>query len=439
MVAGASRWGRCLLSVLLGATALAAQSAAALTQDVFLEAELQPKQVYVQAQAVYQLRFYHAVDVRELKMTGPTVRLAELRPIGDERVFEALRDGRRYRVHERRYALVPLASGALALAGASVQGRVPAPAGGAADGRMAMRLEAPAQTLTVLPVPAAAGAGPWLPAAALALSESWSLPPGGISPGQLLQRTIRIEADGVDASQIPPLTLQAPGLQVLAEPPRLENRLDGERLTGVREQRFQLVALRAGTLDVPALQLSWWNLRADALAAATLPARTLQVAAVATEVDAEPPADRPLNAASALTRPSTPESTWSLAPWWPRLLLASAVLLSVGLGAAYARRPGVRAAWRLQRACRARHAGAVRDALLAWAALSWPAQPPLTLEALAECGADPALRQALGLLERSLYGPPADPPAAAALRAALRTIQRGRGGWLRSRPQTSSP
>lgn len=438
MVAGASRWGRWLLSVLLGAAALAAQSAAAQTQDVFVEAELQPKQVYVQAQAVYLLRFYHAVDVRELKMNGPTARLAELRPIGGERVYEALREGRRYRVHERRYALVPLGSGALALSGAFVQGRVLAPSVGAADGRAAIRLEATAQTLTVLPVPAAAGAGSWLPATALALSESWSLPPGGISPGQLLQRTIRIEADGVDASQIPPLTLQAPGLQVLAEPPRLENRPDGEGMTGVREQRFQLLALRAGTLEVPALQLSWWNLRADALAVATLPARTLRVAAVVTEVAAEAPGDRPVTAASAATRRSTPDTTLPLAPSWPRLLLASALLLGAGLGWACARRPRVRAAWRLQRACRAGHAGAVRDALLAWAALSWPAQPPLTLEALAQRGADPALRQALGLLERRLYGPPADRPDVATLRAALRTIQRGRGCWLRSRPQTSS-
>lgn len=438
MVAGTSRWGRWLLPVLLGAAALAAQSAAAQTQDVFVEAELQPKQVYVQAQAVYQLRFYHAVDVRELKMNGPTTRLADLRPIGGERVYEALREGRRYRVHERRYALVPLGSGAMALSGASVQGRVLAPAAGAADGRTAMRLEAAAQTLTVLPVPATAGAGPWLPAAALALSESWSLPPGGISPGQVLQRTIRIEADGVDASQIPPLTVLAPGLQVVAEPPRLENRPDGERMTGVREQRFQLLALRAGTLEVPALQLAWWNLRADALAVAILPARTLRVAAVGTEGTAEPPGDRPVNAASAPTRRSTPDTTLPVAPWWPRLLLASALLLGIGLGWAYARRPRVRAAWRLQRACRGGHAGAVRDALLAWAALTWPAQPPLTLAALAERGVDPAARQALGLLERSLYGPPADPSDVAALQAALRTIQRGRGCWFRSRRQTSS-
>ena len=87
---------RLLLAATFGmAAALAAAAAASQSQDMWLEAGIEPAQVYVQAQAIYRLRFYQAVDVRDLKINGPSTRLADLRPIGTGRVYETLRDGRR--------------------------------------------------------------------------------------------------------------------------------------------------------------------------------------------------------------------------------------------------------------------------------------------------------------------------------------------------------
>jgi hypothetical protein len=126
----------CMLLLLY---ALPAQAA----QDVLIEAELEPAEVRVQAQAVYRLRVLHAVDVRELRMVGPSARLADFRVIGDDRVFEAQRDGRRYRVHERSYAVIPFASGTLELSGAYATGRT---------ATTAVRLEAPARAVTLLPI-----------------------------------------------------------------------------------------------------------------------------------------------------------------------------------------------------------------------------------------------------------------------------------------------
>lgn len=264
MVKICAKLGLLLAVVLASAAILAAPPAAAQNQgrDLWLEAEIEPAQVYVQAQAIYRLRLYQAVDVRELKINGPSARLADLRQIGGERVYEALRDGRRYRVHERSYAVFPFGSGALELSGAHATGRVVsvsavgAGAAKAADGRQAVRLEAAARTLTVRPVPAsAAGADVWLPAHTLTLSESWSPPAAETRPGQALRRSIRIEAGGIDAGQIPQMQVVAPGMMVDAEAPRLQNRMAGERNIGVREQTFRMVAQRAGEILVPELRL----------------------------------------------------------------------------------------------------------------------------------------------------------------------------------------
>jgi hypothetical protein len=430
----------CSVSALLLAGALAAAPAASQAQDLRLEAELEPAQVLVQAQAVYRLRFYQAVDVRELKINGPSAQLAEVRAIGGERVYEAMRDGRRYRVHERSYAVFPFGSGALVLTGASATGRIAAtPATQSADGRQAVRLEAAAQTLTVNPVPAAAGTAAWLPARTLSLTESWSAPATELRPGQALWRSIRIEAAGMDAAQIPPLRLLSPlsmavpGMLVDAEPPRLENRMAGDLNVGVRVQTLRMVALRAGAVRVPELQLRWWNLNTDTAASATLPARSWQVQAA----DSAPASVLSTPAVSAAApdhgqaqAQPTPASTSK--PWLA--LLAAAALLCAGLALACAWRPRVRAAWRLQRACRNANAAAVRDGLLQWAASVWPQAPPMTLQALAERSPDPAARQALTLIERSLYGPAPGRCDAAALGDAVRAVKRAsrhRLSWRR--------
>lgn len=374
----------------LAAGLLTAAIATAPESAVLLEASFEPAQVYVQAQALYRLRLYQAVDVRDLKLSVAAPRLADWRQSGPERVYETLRDGRRYRVHERSYAIRPFTSGALVLSGARAEGRIPA--SGTPDGRRALRLEAAAQTLQVLPVPAGFGDAAWLPAHALNISEVWTPEQKRLQVGQAQRRSIRIEASGVDAGQLPELQMAAPGMAIHADPARLENRLAGALNIGVREQSFTMVALRAGTLVAPRIQVHWWNVDSNLAAVATLPPHTLQAGAA--EASATPERSPPSsNAAGTL-------ATWTAAGIV--LLLSTAPLLW------WRRRgDGVRAAWRLGRACATKDLHGVRDNLLEWTALIWPQSAAFTLGALAERLRDRVARGALAELERALYGPTA--------------------------------
>ena len=422
MVSWRTRWSRWLGAAVVTTAMLIALPVTGQNQDLWLEAELEPAQVFVQAQAIYRLRFYQALDVRDLKMTGPSTRLADVRQIGTERVYEAQRSGRRYRVRERSYAIVPFASGALTLSGAQVAGRIPAVGASAEDGRQPLRLDAATQTLMVKPTPAGAAGVPWLPARSLSLSESWSPDFAEPRPGQALRRSIRIEALGPDAAHIPPLQMAVPGLLVDAQAPRLENRPDGERNVGLREQTYSLIAQRAGTLVVPELKLSWWNLNTHTLESATLPARTLQVLPAA---EAQPqsalPHPQPVAVAAAAESKPTPKPERP-APLL-EMLLGAAALLCLALALVYLKRPPVRAARRLRRACRSGDAARVRDGLLQWAATRWPQSPPTTLPALAHRLANPMTRQALAQLDRCLYGPERGPCDSATLAAIARAIR----------------
>lgn len=372
---------KCLFRVALQlSVALFALPALAAAQDLLLEAEVEPAEVHAQTQAIYRLRFFQGVDVRDLKITGPSAALADFRQIGEERIHEMLRAGRRYRVHERRYAVFPFASGRLEIAGAHAEGRIAVSAGKSADGLRLVRLEAAPQTLIVLPVPAGSG----VPARSMQLSETWSMPLSGEArAGGVEQRHIRIEALGVDAGQLPELDFTAPGMTVHAEPARLENHFRADLNVASREQVFNVVALRAGDLVVPELHVRWWDVDAGAPATARLPSRTVHVAADASVADRERPVP--------LTAP-------------PYLIMLLAGMLGATAVLVWRRRISLRSAWRLHRACRSGSPDAVRDGLLAWAAILWPQCAPPTLGALAEGLDDLAARRALGDLDRLIYG-----------------------------------
>ena len=364
-----------LLALLLIAAVLPAWAA----QDLLVEAEFDLQEVHVHAQAVYRLRFLHAVDVRDVQLAGPQVRLADLRVIGEDRIFEAERDGRRYRVHERKYAVFPFASGTLDLAGASVTGRVPSSTASLPDGWRPVRLEAPTRTLTVLPVDIEADGTHWLPANALSLTEQWTTVENGVH-----RRMLRIEATGVQASQLPELEVKVEGMGVLPGPPRLDNKFAGERNVAVREQTYVLMPTKGGLFTVPPLRLRWWNVDTDSERVVDLPGRTLLVG--------EQAAASNTTSGAALTRTALGHLG--------AITAASMIgaLLFVAL-----RSKRLRQSWQLRQACRSADARAVRDGLLAWAATALP-DPPRSLGALAERMQDSGTRDAVLALERSLYG-----------------------------------
>lgn len=367
-------------------------------QDILLEAELEPARVFVQTQAVYRLRFHQAVDVREIKIAGPSARLAEFRQIGEERVYETVREGRRYRVRERAYAVFPFASGALEIVGGHAEGLIADPESRAKDGRRVVRVEAASQVLDVLPLPLGAG----VPASSLRVSETWSPAADGLRAGDILRRGLRIDAVGIDAGQLPETHFAPPGIAVHAEPARLENRFEGERNHATREQSFSMVVPSSGEIRVPELRLNWWNAESATAAVAILPARVLSVSGGG-DVDATAPAAGP----------------------WLALGLAAFGIVCAALGLSRRRCAELRAYVDLRRSCRAGDAAAVRDGLLARAAMVWPLDPPRTLGSLAARLEDRVARAAIERLDRSLYGRPTDLPAGNPLSAIADLVLRG--------------
>lgn len=360
---------------------------AAAAPSLFVEAAVEPNPVDVGAQAVYTLRFFQAVDFRNLRFHQPHARLAEIRPLdadaGPPRYAERMIEGQRYRVFERRYAVLPFASGALAIGGASAAGRN-------ASGQ-AIDLPAPELTLEVASAPPAqnwpAGAH-WLPARRVVLHEDQA-PPSVFKLGDVLARTLHIEAEGVNAAALPALTPEAPGWRVHADAPVLANRVVGDAIVGTRSQRFHWLATGSGTFALPPIGLDWWDVGTRTWGRAELPARPVSVVGVTTGVD---------HAAAAPGMRAAQVATAVLGFVFFAALVAGARL---SLRSTAWRRRQTR--HRLLAACRRNDPSAAREALLAWARLASPGIELRTTGGVAHL--HPPLVPAIAKLDAALYGP----------------------------------
>ena len=378
----------------------------AASADLWLEATFEPAEVYVQAQAVYTLRLYQAIDVRELRLEVPAPALGELRQIGEDRVDEATRNGRRYRVTERRFAVFPFASGKFTIPGAHAAGFVAAPSG-APGGRAPLKLAAPPVALSVLAIPAEAPPGAWLPARELSLVESWAPSPAELRAGETVQRTVRIEAYGVDAAQLPSPDLQTEGFSLHPDPPDFENRFDGEWNVGIREQSWRITPQRSGYLVVPEVRFEWWDAVAGEPRVATLPAHTISVPRLAASGSRPAPSPAALPADSpAPAIIATAANSRIAPPPVVALLAALAILVALAPVVSRLRRRDAASLRALRTACRRSDARTARDALLALAAKRWSVEPPRSLGELALRLSDPGARAAIMSLDRHLYGEP---------------------------------
>ncbi|MCF5468236.1 BatD family protein [Pseudomonas syringae] len=360
---------------------------------IFIEASLDQDSVYVQAQAVMTLRVYHSVSLFDDSSLSPLqVPDARVEKLGDPRTYEKLINGVRHGVIETRYAIYPQQSGALIIPAQVFSATLVQPPADNTQGHDAnpfgpqpgklMRVKSSEVTLTVKPKPANYPADtPWLPARSISLEENWSPEPGSTQVGDSLTRTLTLKAEGLAGAQLPPLpATEVPGLRRYPDQPQLRNLPSERGLIGTREEREALVPGRAGAIDLPAVEVTWWNTHEDYLEHTSLPARTLQISN-----NPGLAVDTPVSDMSGVTVIGPPVWPWQAST----LLFACTTLLGFGLWWRARGQPAIARTVQtgpsprtvlddLKRACMVNDPQGTRQALDAWAR-----QQPETLAEMA--------------------------------------------------------
>ena len=251
--------------------------------DLFLEADLDRSDPYVQSQVVLTLRLYSAVDIIEGSLAEPQIENALVERVGKDTSYEAMRGGHRYRVVERRYAVFPQISGDITVQMVSFVGRVADRSKRSATldrfFELGKRVRARSEPVLMSVRPKPDGFdGVWLPARALTLTESWSREPPELRAGEPITRTIELRALGLGAAQLPDVPMAAPtGLKVYPDKPLTDSGWDGEWTTGTREQRVAIVPGESAVVTLPEIRIPWWNVIDDREEVAVIPARRIVV------------------------------------------------------------------------------------------------------------------------------------------------------------------
>ncbi|AIR91479.1 BatD family protein [Pseudomonas cremoricolorata] len=253
--------------------------------QVFVETTLDASEVYVQAQAVLTVRVYHSVPLYDDSHLS-TVQAddARVEALGESRTYEKDINGVRHGVIETRYAVYPQHSGLLQVAPLTFDATAVDDGGNAATsghGGRAVQASSSALALTVKPIPANYPKDvPWLPARSVSIEERWSPDPTQqpTQIGDSLTRNVVLRAEGLSSNQLPPLpATEVDGLRRYPDQPVLGNQLSERGMTASREEREALVPTRSGAIDLPTVDVTWWNTREDHLEHSSLPARSLLV------------------------------------------------------------------------------------------------------------------------------------------------------------------
>lgn len=249
---------------------------------VFIETELEPLEgpYYVHAQLSLKVRIFYQQNLTEAAINPPAPQQASVRLL-DEVPYQADKDGNRYRVLERRYAIFPERSGELTIPPMQLTGRlIERPADRlwqpSVRGRR-IRIESDPLTLTVKPKPPQFTGEHWLPARRIDLSQQIS-DADEIRVGEPVTRTVILDAVGLEEHMLEePVWPPVEAARIYPDQPQGISRDNGEWVLGHREFRYAVVPERAGEMLLPEIRLVWWDTVADRQRTAILPEHRVEV------------------------------------------------------------------------------------------------------------------------------------------------------------------
>jgi hypothetical protein len=423
------------------------------TPPVFIEVELEPADgyYYVHAQFGLTVRVYYQQNLTEAAISQPEPEPAAVRLL-DEVPYQAERNGERYRVLERHYAIFPERSGALTIPPLKLSGRLVERRSDrlwqpTVRGRR-IQVESEPVTLEVLPRPPSFLGTHWQPARRFNLSQQVSAT-DTLRVGEPVTRTIIIDAVGLEENMIAePDWPEIANARIYPDQPQGISRDDGRWVLGHKEFRYAVVPEKAGELVLPELKIHWWDTVVNVAHTAVLPEKVLTVEPSALA----PQSPQPAAGVDAMQPHAAAEPGQAAAPqaglWrWLTLLFAVLWLATLALffrgrgaesggGGAGRSEQDARESEllsRLKKACNGNDPAAARRALSAWLNRFGPESASGSLLDFASGLETAELRGDVRALDSFGYKPGAD--SAWEGRALWRSFDEWRKAWVSAAAQ----
>ena len=417
----------------------------------FLEVSTDKRTAWVQSEIIYTVRFLTSIPINRPTLSEPETNDPDaiIEKLGQVANYQKMIKGVPYSVNEIRFAVYPQHSGTLTFKPVMLEGRL------ATGGRTSSlfdqfmqsgtlkRLRSKSVSVAIKPRPTNIPADRWLPAEKLAISDEWSEDITQLRTGEPVTRTLTISANGLTAEQLKdPELAEITGVKQYPDKAVTENQLERDGITGTRQIKVAMIPTQAGRYVVPEISIPWWNTRTGKQEYARLAETVIEATGLANTAALQPPTEAVQQSGQRVDQPA--ESAGSTATtadqvfinpgYWPWISLALAIgWITTTILLFRSSRPDTvptkpaslppilplqRA---VEKACISGDAAKTKDALLAWAAVRWPAQNITSLADIANIS--PAeLASRINALNSALYSPQRETWEPEALLAAFRSF-----------------
>ena len=399
--------------------------------DIFIDVEVDTKSPYVQAQLIYTIKLYRAVQTNNASLSEPQISggQAIINKLGDDTSFETKRNGKRYSVIQRRYAIFPQSSGALKIGPITFQGQV----GGSSffnfdpfgpQPRSVVKRSGSIQ-IDVKSIPDSFTGDTWLPASQLTIQEQWSVDPGKLKQGEATTRTLTLKANGLAASHLPTIKNNLPdNLKQYPDQPEFEETNDVKGFIGIRRDKMAIIPTEGGDYTLPNIKIPWWNTATDKMEFAELPERSIHVDASVVEPVENTVSEQVMTNQTTVSEPEisdqdnkTPLASSNEQPVWKWISLLLFLLWLLTLFIFWRARhndsisnikkeekiSNRKYLKKIQQACNNNDPNLSKQALLEWANSHWPDKKINNLNMLKDY-CDEAFSKKLDELNSCLYG-----------------------------------
>lgn len=252
--------------------------------DFFTQLESSHDQVSVQQQFIITQKLFTAKNLSAYSMGDLSIQGNEalIEELGNEKQYKTRIGDRAFLVVEKKFAVFPQKSGELNIAPVMAEARLTTANsffGGFSEGKL-MRARSNALNIKVTAVPPNTDIIPWLPASEFELLEQWPSKSVKFIQGEPVTRTISMKGVGLTSAQLPVIpAIEIEGIKQYPDQPLMNNVANDNGITGYRVEKVAFIPTRAGQLELPAIEIPWWNTQTGKREVARIPAQTIEVKA----------------------------------------------------------------------------------------------------------------------------------------------------------------
>lgn len=263
-------------------------------RDIFVTAELDRQQSYIQQQIKYTVKIHIGAELQRGSLGAPVLENADIKPLGEDKNYTDIIDGHRYRIIERSFAIIPQSSGKVTIKGTLFEGEI-------VDSRRQtfgyfnqtkpINRIAPDIELDVLPIPSGYS-DHWLPSEFVQLNEEWQPALDELKAGEPVTRTLTLTALGVLEEQLPDIKgSYPPDFKTYPDQATTASVVKDKTLIVQRVENIAVIPSREGLFVLPEVVVPWFNVGSKQTQYARIPARSIKVVQgdISTQANITPP------------------------------------------------------------------------------------------------------------------------------------------------------